>query len=237
MTNIFQNVFFLYYLVMRYIVATGDGDPYYNGVKTEVVDLYDPSKSCILEDIPYRRYSAGGMLGTTPVICGGREYELDECLLYGTNNKITMNSKRQAHSSVALSDERIWILGGFNSYDGVLDSTEFVTKEGAVNNSTLPEAVQGHCSVKCNNLIYLIGGSTLSSYYGPTKNVWVANPSNGYAFVPGPSMMTDRVGHSCGTISIGTTSIIIAAGGYKSPNALSSVEILDPLSNQWVEGK
>ena len=50
-TNIFQNDFFLYNIVMRYIVATGY--PSNRGVKTEVVDLSDPSKSCILEDIPY----------------------------------------------------------------------------------------------------------------------------------------------------------------------------------------
>ena len=59
---------------MRYIVATGS-------TKTEVVDLSDPSKSCILEDISYRYESTGGMLGTIPVICGGNDngYYLDEC--------------------------------------------------------------------------------------------------------------------------------------------------------------
>ena len=147
-----------------------------------------------------------------------------------------MNSKREYHSSVALSDERMWILGGWDENFNYLDSTEFITTNGAVNGPTLPEAVYGHCSVKFNDLIYLTGGSTSSTFIG-TKNVWVANPSNGYAFVQGPSMITGRYYHSCGTMSIGSTSIIIAAGGYKSPNALSSVEILDPLSNQWVEGK
>ena len=65
----------------------------------------------------------------------------------------------------------------------------------------------------------------------------VANPSNGYAFVQGPSMITGRYYHSCGTMSIGTKSIIIGAGGYEYPYHLSSVEILDPQSNQWVVGK
>ena len=73
---------------------------------------------------------------------------------------------------------------------------------------------------------------------GYTKNdVWVANPSNGYAFVQGPSLITGRRYHSCGTMSIGAKSIIIGAGGHGSMGYLSSVEILDPLSNQWVEGK
>ena len=214
---------------MRYIVATGF--PSDKGVNTEVVDLSDPSKSCLLEDIPYRHSSAGGMLGTTPVICGGyssSSLELDECLLYGTNHVITMNSKRWSHSSVALSDERIWIMGG----SGNGGSTEFVSKDGAVNGPTLPEAVSYHCSVKFNDLIYLVGGYTTTTI----KNVWVANPSNGYAFVQGPSMITGRSYHSCGTMSIGTKSIIVSAAGYGS-SELSSVEILGLLSNQWVEGK
>ena len=208
---------------MRYIVATGS-------TKTEVVDLSDPSKSCLLEDIPYRFASAGGLLGTIPVICGGLDGSgnLDKCLLYGTNNVITMNSKRWSHSSVALSDERIWIMGGW----GNGGSTEFVSKDGAVNGPTLPEAVSYHCSVKFNDLIYLVGGYTTTT----TKNVWVANPSNGYAFVQGPSMITGRSYHSCGTMSIGTKSIIVSAAGYGS-SELSSVEILGLLSNQWVEGK
>ena len=214
---------------MRYIVATG-----FPSTKTEVVDLSDPSKSCLLEDIPYRYNSEGGMLGTTPVICGGYDgnyAKLDECLLYGTNYVITMNSKRSSHSSVALSDERIWIMGGW----GNGGSTEFVSKDGAVNGPTLPEAVSYHCSVKFNDLIYLVGGYTTTTT--TTKNVWVANPSNGYAFVQGPSMMTGRRYHSCGTMSIGSKSIIIGAGGYYPPTDLSSVEILDPQSNQWIEGK
>ena len=220
---------------MRYIVATGY--PSDSGVKTEVVDLSDPSKSCLLEDVSYRYYSTGGLLGTTPVICGGEKYDggwynFDECLLYGLNHVITMNSKRSAHSSITLSDERIWMLGGRDENFNSFDSTEFITKDGAVNGPTLPEAVFGHCSVKLKELIYLIGGYS---------TVWVANPSNGYAFLQGPSMITGGTDLSrlrCGTMSIGTKSIIIAAGGVgNSHGFLSSVEILDPLSNQWVEGK
>jgi len=210
-------------------VATGFGNGW--GI-TEVVDLSDPSKSCILEDNLYGTWSIGGLLGTTPVICGGLDGQnkgTNECLLYGTNNVITMNSKRAGHSSVALSDERIWILGGQNE-NGRLDSTEFITTDGAVDGPTLPEAVYGHCTVKLKELVYLIGGSTST---GATKNVWVANPSNGYAFVQGPSLVTGRYYHSCETMSIGSKSIIVAVGGYSGPK--SSVEILDLDSNQWVE--
>ena len=82
----------------------------------------------------------------------------------------------------------------------------------------------------------MIGGVTSS---GVTNKVWVANPSNEYAsFNQGPSMMTARMWHGCSTMSIGTKSIIVAGGGIDiNWNTLSSVEILDPLSNQWVAGK
>ena len=83
-----------------------------------------------------------------------------------------------------------------------------------------------------NGHVYLIGGWTSSGY---TNNVWVANPSNGYSFIQGPSLITARGYQACGTMSIGAKSIIVAAGGQ--PGFLSSVEILDPLSNQWVAGK
>ena len=43
---------------------------------TEIVDVSNPMKSCVLNDTlslkPYRHFSTGGMLGTTPVICGGK---------------------------------------------------------------------------------------------------------------------------------------------------------------------
>ena len=223
---------------MRYLVATGE--PSSNGVKTEIVDLSDPTMSCLLEDIPYRAYSAGGLLGTTPVICGGRDGNwnyLNDCIFYGTSESISMNAKRWHASSVALTNNKLWIMGGYGGYgNGRLDSTEFITIDGTVNGPTLPEAVSSSCSVKFPDSgdVYLIGGYTSS---GHTNKVWMANPSNEYAtFNQGPSMMTARSVHGCSTMSIGTKSIIVTAGGFTC-NFLKSVEILDPLSNQWVAGK
>ena len=55
--------------------------------------------------------SSGGLLGTIPVICGGKKEDtinsqtyLNSCLLYGTSQVITMNTSRGAHSSVALNN-------------------------------------------------------------------------------------------------------------------------------------
>ena len=204
-------------------------------ISTEIIDVSNPTKSCVLDDKIINQWQyggTGGMLGTTPVICGGTNGS-DYCLLYGTSQKIMLSTFRIHHSSVGLNNSMLWIMGGYGAIGdgyGVVGSTEFVTREGAVNGPTLPEPSAWHCSVLFpgNGNVYLIGvGSN-----GGNK-VWVVNPSNGFTFTQGPSLMTGRYSHACGTMSIGTKSIVVVAGGMY----LDSVEILDPLSNQWVAGK
>ena len=238
--SLLQIHFKFFFLVLRYLITTGWSSS--SSLKTEIIDLSDPTKSCLIEDdiSTITSYSllrsTGGLLGTTPVICGGYETSgntLNECLLYGTSQVLTMNSNRGGHSSVALNNSMLWILGGYSN--GLSDSTEFISIDGAVNGPTLPEAVEASCAVKFpeTGFVYLIGGRTPSDF--PSNNVWVANPSNEFAFNQGPSLITARGHHTCGTMSIGAKSIIVAAGG--NPGFLTSVEILDPLSNQWVAGK
>ena len=234
------------------MVITGSPDG--NGIKVETVDLLDPTKSCVLGDIPLRRDGAGGIIGTTPVICGGYYWDtnlntnnyLNDCLLYGTSQKIIMNSERYMPFSVAINPNKIWILGGDTTANSA--SSEFITLNGAENGPTLPEAVSGACAVEFPETgdIYLIGGHTYSSSgstNGYTRNVWVTNPSNGYTFSQGPSLMTSRCDLGCAAMSIGAKSIIVAAGGYNVPAVGHSadyplpIEILDPQLNQWVAGK
>jgi len=143
----------------------------------EIVDTSDPSLSCSLDDINYRYGSSGGLLGKTPVICGGYgvaedEYDfLGECLFYGTPRVMAMNSKRRFHSSVTLNTSMLWILGGYGYNadnilmdSGYLASTEYITTNGAVKGPPLPEAVYGACAVKFieNGYVYLIGGHNSS---------------------------------------------------------------------------
>ena len=100
---------------------------------------------------------------------------LNECLLYGTSQVITLNSVRGFHSSIMLNDSMLWIMGGKLYYNGyhVLDSTEFVTTEMAVNGPTLPEPVYYHCAVKLpgNGFVYLTGG--ISTYHSSRiRHIW-----------------------------------------------------------------
>ena len=228
---------------MKYMIARGRQT---GALRVEIVDVRNPTKSCVLYDdltVYSVIFSSGGLLGTTPVICGGYRYPnyLDECLLFGTSQVITMNSQRMGHSSVGLNNSSMfWIIGGRDE-NHILDSTEYVTTEGAVNGPTLPEPLEDHCSVHFtgNGLVYLISGTTPFSL--TTNKVWMANLSNEFTFAQGPSIIQARYGHSCGSMSIGNKSIIVAAGGMVGSSTnykyyLRTVEILDPLSHQWVAG-
>ena len=200
---------FAFLLVMRYMLATGyfpvNGSLIYP--KTQIVDVSNPTKSCELnEGLPHGFASTGGMLGTTSVICGGHSKLANECLLYGTSQVITMTSQRIYHSSVGLNNNMLWIMGGERNYMGgwqVLDSTEFVTIEGAVNGPMLPEPVMCHCSVLFpgNENVYVISGIHGSLPNTKFSNkVWVANPSNKFTFSQGPSLDTPRQWPTCGTM-------------------------------------
>ena len=84
---------FSFLLVMRYMVATGYSSGR-TGIDTvEIVDVLNPTNSCELDDdIISRHSSTGGMLGTTPVICGGWQFYgggpyVNTCL-QGTTDKV-----------------------------------------------------------------------------------------------------------------------------------------------------
>ena len=88
------------------------------------------------------------------------------------------------------------------------------------------------------SLLYKADVPTLGGDTRVTNKVWVANPSKEFTFTQGPSLIDPRYRHMCGTMSIGAQSIIVVAGGLNDKyKHLATVEILDPLSNKWVEGK
>jgi hypothetical protein len=59
-----------------------------------------------------------------------------------------------------------------------------------------------------------------------------------HSWSQGPSMMTTRRDHSCGIFKSAShqgRNVVIVSGGFG--NSLYSVEILDPSTNTWNEGK
>ena len=116
-------------------------------------------------------------------------------------------------------------------------------RKGAIAGPNMPITLAGSCVVKYNDSsIYILGGNqnaTRSLRYGNVRNVWIASISDEITFSQGPSMLEGRFFHACGTVSFGNKNLIIVAGGMSGdPNSgvASSVEILDPSTNQWVQG-
>jgi len=100
---------------------------------TEVCSFFCLSSSSSLSpfgDIPSKRTDAvGGLLGSTPILCGGFTNTFEDSCISFKNSQWTktheMTTKRAGAASVQLNSTTMWILGGHNS-DG-LDSTEFLT--------------------------------------------------------------------------------------------------------------
>ena len=116
-------------------------------------------------------------------------------------------------------------------------------RQGAIDGPRMPITLSGSCVVKYNDTsIYILGGSqnyTRSLKEYNDRNVWIASISDEITFSQGPSMLQGRYFHACGTISFGNKNLIIVAGGMtsdKNSGVTSSVEILDPSTNQWVQG-
>ena len=83
-------------------------------------------------DYPISVYGAtGGLLGTSPIICGGCCPITDKC--YVINKKKAklvgkMSTKRNHAASVTINDTLLWVTGGYGSiypgYGGLRSSTQ-----------------------------------------------------------------------------------------------------------------
>ena len=144
----------------------GGDTPHTNDFETEVIDVSSSSSSSPFGDIDSKRPNAvGGLLGSTPILCGGSDYPSfeDSCISF-KNSQWTkthqITTKRGYAASVQLNSTTMWILGGKNS-DDRLDSSEFVELDSTVGKPgpKLPYVVETHCAVKYSkDKVHVIGG-------------------------------------------------------------------------------
>ena len=109
----------------------------------EIIDISDPSKFCLLSDLPGGMMrAASGLLGSSPIICGGWDgSERDDCIVLDSPSlTITMNQKRHGPSSVSINSTTLWVVGGGVGQFGVnlggsngtlFESTEFISLNGS----------------------------------------------------------------------------------------------------------
>ena len=235
------------YTANRFLVVGGNLASS-SGPSTEVIDL-DPSSTCnSFGDLDiYREYSVGGLLGNTPIVCGGSSSSIRQsCLIFGQPQTITMTEPRYFAASVVLNTTTMWVMGGDDGWN-YLSSTEFITLEKAVSGPSLPYAVRSHCAVKYNeSQIYVIGGEDKEGVNNGqyTNDVYVFNPLDNFSSKYHSTMNYQRGRHGCAIMNDGKSSVIVVGGGYgklsssSSSNALlDSVEILNPSLGTWIIGK
>ena len=228
------------------------------GKTTEIIDLGNPNKTSIIGELPSKREGAViGLLGSTPIICGGKDHNdwyssnstLNKCISFKQSHWTsthTMTRDRIDAASVQLNDT-MWILGGWyyhcvsrclSGADGTTSSTEFLkmnTNKG-IPGPDLPYWGYGHCAVKFSEeQVFVIGGfQTLTGFnIKLSSNVVIFNPLNNFTYIEGPSLNEGRSRHVCGLMSNGQLSKIVIAGGIREKH---DVEIFDPSINSWCPG-
>merc|ERR1711970_1395953 len=116
--------------------------------------------------------ATGGLVNGSPVICGGYGKAKNEssnkmqssCYSFDTPSQAwkllaEMNSKRYYPSSV-VTNEGLWVTGGFNADNSNLASTEYIYINGSViNGPNLPSVRSDHCMVTLpDGNILMMGG-------------------------------------------------------------------------------
>ena len=227
------------------MIVGGDTDS--NDLTTEVIDMSSNSDnvtSSSIGELPSKRaWAVGGLIGTTPILCGGWNPYHDSCLTLNQLNQWTqthmMTKKRAYAASVQLNATTLWIIGGRQSSSGRHhDSTEFLSLDSSngVPGPKLPYALSSSCAVKiAEDQIYVIGGYATSN--SRLNRVLIFNPIDRFSYIEGPSLETKRRDHVCGVMSNGQQSLIVVAGGQNGNGYISSVEIFDPSLNNWISGK
>ena len=221
-----------------------------SATETEVIDLVDSNITCTssygkLE--AERQWPVGGLIRNTPILCGGQDLNekvYDSCILFGQNQTIKMNEKRFRSASVILNETTLWIMGG-STGPMTLSSTEFITLDSdtSINGPSLPIEMDSSCAIKYNTShIYLTGGYYSGDPWDVRQDkVWIFNihdiNSGTSSWTEGPKMKDPRAVHGCTVLHQDQKSLIVVAGGWNKAGAVLSMEILDPLKNEWIQGE
>jgi hypothetical protein len=221
-------------------VLVTTGSPRSTSVKSEVIDLDDPSNICQnLEDYPIGVVVAvGGFLNQgDPLVCGGWPATNVCHVVNQPGQSSEMLEERAYSASLTLNSSHLWITGGYNDGNGYLQTSEFVSiGQPSVKGPDLPYAVHQHCLVGVNSSTALLCGGQNN---GQDLNECHYMDLEDHSWSQGPSMMTKRVYYSCGIFKSAAhqgRNIVIAAGGYNGAT-LDSVEFLDLTTNTWNAGK
>ena len=203
--------------------------------------------------------ATGGLIGDTVIICGGYDglwnvdtggYSVSKCYSL-TSEKVTlvthMTIGRYGAASIVVSDNTLWVTGGFNNYQsfscgcgGYLASTEYVTVTGTMLGPDMPIGLTYHAMVAINSTFSMvIGGEALIAYIGDYSASTFFYDHNEDEWINGPSLMQARNFHATGIVTDEVTNdqFVAVTGGFGSVslNSMDFTEILQ--DGEWVPGK
>ena len=124
--------------------STSEGD---GKTKSEVIDLSLDSKNQCNKWVdhpgPKVWNAIGGLIGDTPLICGGDggySFDGDECYIFTGHTSVfitKMSFPRGRAASVVIDEKMLWITGGWSEINGgeawgPSDTSEYVNLDGSI---------------------------------------------------------------------------------------------------------
>ena len=226
------------------MVVTGDYTGEHSGRKAEVIDLHNPTKTCIMSaDFPYElRLAVGGFTSSGPMVCSG-DYGLGsgghnaDCYSLRRNGQfvkiddLALDTERQYASSIVTEDGKMMISGGYGGGDladtEIINVPESKTEEGF----ELPLGMYWHCSVLINSTTVMV----LGGYGVRTLNSTYLINLETLQVTSGPEMQQARRIFGCAVFEHNQQSFVIASGGYPYTD-LTEFLNLDSKILRWSRG-
>ena len=191
------------------------------------------------------------IVGEVPHVCGGVIGATDidafdnitnECYEFDPELRTWEKSGEMSayRYYMGYADSPSWglvVAGGWNE-NALPQSSVEQTLNGANFNDLpqLPLNLYGHClSIVDDNTLFLTGGTTEDGFDNNTSTQTYLYTKNRGMWDRVADMPTGRKYHSCGVVRNRDTSEveIVAAGGFKPPFHLNTVEIYSIADNQW----
>ena len=205
------------------MVTTGPDPP-----NTEILNLNCPTFQCNKKDLPElrkTRNAVGGMIGGTPIICGGDGGDGTDYKPYNKCFKLTDKDWKELSSALAklkrfsgagsiVINDQLLVSGGIGSNG--LTTQEFVPLDGQIMSSAIESpSKNGHCIIKVNQTSILVTGGFTKGNQDHVPDTWVQNFGT-LKVEKGPSMAKGRMYHACGKVQIGGETILMVVGGRES---------------------
>ena len=226
----------------KQILITGYDDD--QAPKMELLEKNGSSTICQASSFKYPidvESASGALVGTTMVLCGGRDYSdmvYDSCYSFDKqNNQWTFLSKMSTprYGSAAISIHNgVWITGGWDDGRNDLSSTEFIFLNGTKSDGpSLPQPRSSHCLVQYKGTIIQTGG------YGGVRSIVIYRQvkEDIEEIGNGPDMTNYRAEHGCGifhSLQHGGRPILVIAGGQKSATTSEYLDFTVP-DSKWLQ--